>query len=570
MRKIKSMLLVALAAISLAACDNDGDTLYAGVGEGTLSGATDDIVLDADKINDLALTVYWTDNGTLTLSDPKVAAADNAITNTVQLSATEDFSTVEDVVADAGNFYYQFTHSTLNAALSHLAYPEGQSSPLYIRVKMSLGDNVEPSYTNVLKVNVTPYTIDMSVGYILDANKGETEMTLSSVNSDGIYSGFIGAAAWYNYWLKEGDGTIWGNDGVSGTPFAASTASTSWNFWYPGLTGCYYTIVDTNNSEWSALYISSLSVSGDITGEMTSDNGYDRKSNKWTLTFNAESAGAKTIRIAGEGFQYNVSTGTDDASAVSTAVGFGGSADNLTFGSSASDITVNVPTAGEVTLTIDLSNPTQWTVSVESGGAVVVETPQYVYLSGADDGISGGWTFDRFLTLCNEDELRYAGVVNVNSLWGYLVYTEKDNWSSNYGMADGGTAESGSLVQSGSNNITAPTPGLYIIDVNMSALTYATTAINKVAFTGFNDDWNLYEMTADASTVGLYTADVELTAETPWGFQIIINDDWNIKFGGSDGKLVYVGGNIPASDYELGSYTLTVDLCAGTYSLTKK
>ena len=46
---------------------------------------------------------------------------------------------------------------------------------------------------------------------------------------------------------------------------------------------------------------------------------------------------------------------------------FSGSSTALNLGETAGDITVNVPQAGECTLSIDLSNPQQWTVSVEEG-----------------------------------------------------------------------------------------------------------------------------------------------------------------------------------------------------------
>lgn len=360
---------------------------------------------------------------------------------------------------------------------------------------------------------------------------------------------------------------LWGNDGVTGTPFLISEEDSHWNFWYPGQEGCYYTIVNTQRQEWSALYIPALTVNGDISGEMT----YNRKENKWTLTFNAEQTGMKTIQIAGTGSQYNVQTGTDDASAISTHVAFGQDGEALTFGTVASDIDVNVGSTGEVTLTLDLSDPLNWTCSVTEGTAPdVPSVAQYLWVVGVDDGISGGWNFDQYITLTNEDELSYAGVVNVNSLWGYRLYTEKDVWTGCYGLSSG-DATQGTLAKDVETNIPAPVAGLYLIEASLSDMTYSTSAINSVQITGINDDWSLTQMTSTGES-GVYSADISITASTPWGYKIILNENWDTYFGGTADKLIYKdANNIPFDDANMGSICcFTVDLCKGTITITKK
>lgn len=63
-----------------------------------------------------------------------------------------------------------------------------------------------PVYSNIVKVSVTPYTIDMGMGYILNTDKEETGVVLYSDASDGDYKGFMGLTPWYNFYLKEGNG----------------------------------------------------------------------------------------------------------------------------------------------------------------------------------------------------------------------------------------------------------------------------------------------------------------------------------------------------------------------------
>ena len=571
MNTLKYFFISAIAALSLVACDNDGDFLTVNAGDGTtLNGNSAEIVLDYDHADNLALTLYWSENGQLTLSNPLVAAPDNAIINSIQFSDAEDFTKVVTIQANAGQFDMQFTHKELNNVLGRLGFEGGVKAPLYIRICSALGVNIPATYSNVMKITVTPYVIDMSVGVVLSSGMEDTGLTLASPNSDGIYTGFVGAAGWFNYYLQEGDGTVWGNDGVVGTPFMMSKADTKWNFWYPGITGCYWTVVDTNKMEWSALLISELTISGDVNGEMV----YDRKANNWIYTFNASASGTINVKIEGVGKQYNISTGTDDAAAVDTPIGFSGNADNLQFGTSASTIAVAVPSAGELSIVLDLSNPKEFKVVCESGGVGPVEVSQYLYMSGVDDNISGEWTFDNYLRLYDEDAMAYGGVCNVNSKWGYRFYTEAYNWSSAYTMVDGGTALSGNLIKaddSMNQNIEAPTPGLYLFDVSMSKLTYNLYAVNSVSYSGLNDDWTGFTPIAATGTPGVYSCEITINKVSEWGFKIYINDGWTHWFSGSDGVLRLYNNSGITDDATLGigTYTLTVDLCKGTYSITK-
>lgn len=566
MKTIKYLAAAVALLFGLTACDKDGDIITtSGADAITLTGSGD-VVLDQNAPNSLALTLNWTDNSRMSLSDDRVQAAKNATTNTLQFSNSADFSTVGETITDKGQTSIQFDATDLNAIATQVGLPTGTASPLYIRMKSELANNVEAKYSNVLVVNVTPYEIDMTYAYILDsANKEATGQSLASPDKDGVYSGFIGATAWMNYWLKEGDGTIWGNDGVTGTPFVISKETTAWNFWYPGLTGCYYTIVNTKSYEWSALYIPSLSVTGDIEGDMT----YDRKTNKWSLTFNASSAGTKTIQIAGTGAQYNVATGTSDDAAVATAVAFGQSDGKLTFGTEAGNISVDVTAAGQMTLTLDLNDPLNWTCTIEAGAEPEVTVYDKLYVVGIDDGLEGGsWKFDQTIPLTNEETLKYAGAVNVNSLWGYGLYPEDGNWSLKYVLSSG-EALSGTLAANEGSNIPAPDAGLYLMQVSLEEMTYSLTAINSVQITGLNNDWSLTEMTS-TGTAGEYTADIAITASTEWGYQILINGEWSPFFGGTADKLVYGGGNIPFDDAYIGSTVhITVNLCKGTVTITK-
>ena len=102
-----------------------------------------------------------------------------------------------------------------------------------------MGDNVSPVLSNVVAVKINPYFIDMRYASLLDKDQAEMNKTFFSKDENGVYSGFAGVTGWSNYYLREGDGTIWGNLGESGKEFFISSAEDAWNMWYPGNNGCY-------------------------------------------------------------------------------------------------------------------------------------------------------------------------------------------------------------------------------------------------------------------------------------------------------------------------------------------
>lgn len=563
---MKRILAIFSAFVALAACQSKEDLRVTTTGpvDVTLT-ASGDVVLAKEDNSNLALTLNWTDNNNI----PTVgaAAAPHSVTvNSVQFSGAPDFVKYTEQQVLAGDSSVQFTVERLNTIAGKAGLAAGVKSTLYIRLASVLGPNMTPKYSNVVTVQVTPYALDMSILRVLDKDRKDTGLALKQAGN-GTYAGFLSAVAWFNWWGMEGNGTEWGNLGVDGKPFFASTASDKWNFWFPGVTGSYYVILDTKNEKWSALLLPSLSVSGDVTGVMT----FDKATNRWLLPFSA-TAGTMTVNISGTGKQYDTVSGTDDGKATDTPLGFGGEASAVTFGSAGSDISVSVPSSGQATLVLDLS---AMTISVEAGESGPAEVPQLLYMSGVDDGLPGGkWTFDNYLTLYDEDNLSYAGACNINSLWGYLFYVEKDNWDDKYGLPAEGenTPAAGKLEHKSDNNVPAPEPGLYLMTASLKGLSYTTAAISSVQIAGVGKDtgWELLTMNA-GETPGVYTLSIAVEGETPWGFKIYVNDSWDVWFGGSDGILRYGADGCPLDASYAGSTCLfTIDLCKGTYKFEKQ
>lgn len=566
---IKQFSWVFMILMLMTACDEDGDKIYLSGIEGSDFIATSNkVILSKENAKQVVLSLAWT-KAQLVVSNPDMAAP-KVLTSFVEISTNINFTSNVIETLELG-LSKAYTGAELNTIAKTLALEPNKATNVYFRLRSATGNNIPPAYSKTIAIETTSYLIDMSKAFILDKEMTETGNVLLSASSNGIYTGFVGAAAWSNFYLQEGDGTTWGNDALDESPFIISSQDDSdkrWNFWFPGLSGCYLTEVNTVKKQWLAQYISALTVSGDLKGTMT----FDRPNMKWNMTFNATSASTLKIKVQASTKLYDYTTGTDDTKAKDAAIAFAQNGESLILSAQAGEITVDVAQAGEYTLEVDLSNQTAWKCLAVKGSSEPIVVNPLVYVAGIDDGLTGGaWNFNNSLKLYNEDNLAYAGVVNVNSLWGYAIHTEKDNWSDFYKMATGDAA-SGTLVAKGQTNIPAPTAGLYLIDVSLNSLTYKTTNIaNSIYVLGLNDAWLFNTPLNLTTTAGVYKGTITISKASEWGFVIhLVNNNWDVKLGGSGGKLYYLGSNIKDdASLAAGTYQMTVDLINGTYSITQ-
>lgn len=561
-KKYFSILTLGTSLSLLFSCSSDIEKVYVNTDNDLrLSGATDDIILKADNPPALSMTLYWDYDSNITTSDPKVQGPVNVSELTLQFSSTEDFQSKLEIPVDKEKNSIQLLSEELNSYLMRMNYPAGQFTPLFIRMKSDLASNLESNYSNVLSVAVQPYKISMNLGRVLAADRSETEMTLGSKEENGIYTGFMGVPAWYNWWFLEANNTLWGNDGDSGVPFEASTADSHWNFWFPEDSGCYFVTLNTVESFWSALHIDSLEIGGELSGTMD----YNQKSNVWTINVD-KPAGTYSIIITGKGSYYDRTTDTYKIGALPKEIGFYFNGEGLEFGEDkSSDIEISLP-GGETTIVLDVNNPLEYKLGTGEAPEPPALYDEVLWVSGLDDGISGEWNFDLWLTSYDFENGKYAAVHVTDSLWGWLLYTD-NNWGGMMGT-DSSDPYLGNIIEGGSN-IPAPEPGRYLIDVDLAAKKYALTEIKEVWYTGLNDDWDLYPMTLKEGCI--YEAEVEKKAETPWGVKILLRDDWSLWFGGADGILRF-GWDGFNGDNELpnGSYILSVDLSKCTYNYIAK
>lgn len=157
MKTIK-YLAMSLAALCVASCESDMDKVYMLPEDPVeLGGATQDIILSEETPGALAMTIYWSGDGKIKLSDENLQAPVNMAEQTLELSDNEAFIGHTDVNVDKTAREYRFFSEDFNKLLAGMGYAPGVSAPLWIRVRSTLASNIDPIISNALKVNVRPY-----------------------------------------------------------------------------------------------------------------------------------------------------------------------------------------------------------------------------------------------------------------------------------------------------------------------------------------------------------------------------------------------------------------------------
>ena len=348
------MLLCALTA--LVSCDESGDKIYLdGFKASNLMASASDVTLSVDNSKDIVLSMAW-QNPTLLSSDDTKPAGNGTLLTYLQASASEDFNAVKEYTVS--NLSKAFVGADLNALAKDMGLTPGESAPLYFRIKSQMGANMDAAYSNVCKVNVTPYLIDMSYINIVNKNKDQILTYLYSPNSDGVYTGYMNVSSWLNCWGKENDGTIWGNTQTGDKPYAVLDNTGECNIWFPATAGIYYTVLDTKSEEklFKATLIRSMKINGEDMKYVATDYAWVK-----VITTSTDNT---PISIVVDGAEYNKSTGdqgTPIAKTMNYTLADGKMTDSETAGS------VNISKAGTYTVTVKVGEHSQLEYSIVSG-----------------------------------------------------------------------------------------------------------------------------------------------------------------------------------------------------------
>lgn len=579
MKTLNKILLTLASILALISCEKDGEKIYLqSLSSDELIATTDNVVLSIETSQKVVLSFAWKGQD-VQINDTTVGTAAKA-KNYMEISLSEDFS---------GQIYKDETTSNsiaykggeLNSIVNGLGAKVGEANNVFFRLGSATGENIPYAYSNVVKVAVTPYVMDMNTGIVVEATDqnevvGETGVILYSPEANGIYSGFMFTPyGWYHYFLKEGNGLMWGTAGDEGAFHITSDAGNNrQNMWFPGSTGCYYVNVNTKEATWDALYISSLTISG--LSEEPINLTLDKENSLWIASFTATEAGEKTITISGNGDQWNVETGTNDGAGIPVNVAFANENNNLVLADNAGNISVTIPEVGECTIKLDLINPNDRKVYVEAGGTDIPEEPEvkeYIYVMGID---GDKYEFNNKIYLFNEDNIEYAGIRNVvPSQWGYYFFNA-DAWGNDseykYGKSDNtaNTNTNGELLKGGTEIPALTENGLYLFEVSLKNLTYKTTKIgDKIYLYNGMTNGGLIAMTP-TDIAGEFSTVLELSSDSEWGMKFYLFDDWSYNFvDGGENKLYYNGTNKDGNGIAVkaGKYTVKANIIEKTYSI---
>jgi len=361
MKKIFRNLMMLLCALTaLVSCDESGDKIYLdGFKASDLMASASDVKLSVDNSKDVVLSLAW-QNPTLLSSDETKPAGSGVLKTYLQVSASENFTSEKEyTVSDLSK---AFTGADLNSLAKDLGTTPGQSAPLYFRIRSQMGNNLDAAYSNVCQVNVIPYIIHMDKMTIWNADKDKVLTYLYSPNEDGIYAGYMNASSWLNFWGKENDGTIWGNVGQDGHVYEMDNTESAWNFWFPGQTGIYYTVLDTKAKEFKPTYIKAMQLNGE-------DMTYDAPNYAWVKVITT-SADNTPISIVADGAEYNKSTG-DKGTPIAKTMNYTLADGKMTAAAAAGS--VNIAKAGTYTITVKVGENSDLTYSIESGNQTAPE-----------------------------------------------------------------------------------------------------------------------------------------------------------------------------------------------------
>ncbi len=568
-------MLAGAVALSLAACEKDGETLVV-TNPGTpteFSASADDITLSADKASSLALTLVWAEGAAATISDPTVAMPDGLVSQSVQFSSSEDFAAFTGISVDSDKSSLQLTGNDLSNIMIRLGLTEVQSYDIYARVAVTLGKTTACSETLTFKV--TPYAVETGIMKIVD--KSDTESVLATLRckdaTPELFEGFaVTTTGWYNCFFIAADGVQWGCD--SGWTTFSLVPNSSNNSWFAEPIGCHYVFADTKNQLWWQIYLPSVNaISDGVSAELkysASAGGF-----RGTVTTTADNT---VLSIGGTGKRYDTTTGDAASAGADYTFSFVPSADG-TFefaeGSSAS-ATVTVGTAGTYTLSFNVSD-LKWTLTEgESGGDedggdedtwpddpdYVAATSELLYIY-AVDGDKNPTTVNGRLLLSDGV---YSGYYYFGG-WENIVFGDSDVASSAKVYGSAPVSDTGLYrLFCGSSRwniwFDSADPAYTKVSVNMTDRSWKYEVVNTISIVGDFNGWKLDtdQMTFDSSTK-TWSAQITATSWGTYGIHFVVNSNWDWCFSDTDGNGVLENAK---SDFmpgvEAGAWKVTIDL----------
>lgn len=185
----KFLALGGLAILMLASCKKDENRVVADTksAKGTFSTSTTTPALSKAHLTDVAVT--------FTLKSPDYGFQ-SAVSNSIQFSTSDDFTTVKEVSIDLKATSKAFNVLDFNNILLGMNLPTGVSTTVKARLKTQFtGSSVAPNYSSVISLTVTPFPLTSFIylggAYEDWAVPSPNVDSLLSATSNGIYIGII-------------------------------------------------------------------------------------------------------------------------------------------------------------------------------------------------------------------------------------------------------------------------------------------------------------------------------------------------------------------------------------------
>ena len=572
-------ILAGLAALAVAACAKDGETLTVTAPEaatGLTADPSEKTLLLSEKSN-LGMTFYWTSGKGATVSNPAAALPDGLVTSTLDFSLSESFDGAYSYSLDSDASSAQFTVEELNNIVLRLGVSEETAVTVYVRVSTSMDKTTV--HSGAIAVSLTPYISDSSAMNMKDKNSGEFFATLhNSPDNANRYEGFaVTTSGWQNFYFVANDGTAWGEDSAWTAFVVEQQGDSDWrNCWFAGTTGCQYVFLDTALGEWWHITMPSVTVNA---GGAESTMKFSPSAKTWTGVFTTSEANV-AVKVGGTGAMYDKTVGTDaSATPIDWPFTFvvSGSSFSLAQGDASSNLTAGA--AGTYTLTFNVET---LEMTLVSGGDAPqpVAYPEDLYAWYYKKEASDKLDKATLLNGISGDEGHYQGFLYTSPDWsdeqsGFRFLTSEGDDATDY-HAD----SAGQYVLTdgeGGWNFWSGNTGLNYVTVDLTSMSWAETKVKHIAISGDFNDWAISEsefMTYDVeSRKWVATCNID---KIEWGIKFVLeveDGDWKWQYGDPENDGTLEMGKDGFKPAETGVYKIELDLSsydAPTYTLTKQ
>ena len=207
----------------------------------------------------------------------------------------------------------------------------------------------------------------------------------------------------------------------------SSDPSNQWNFWFPDIAGCYYTVIDTQTEEWSATLLLTITINGDIQDNMS----FDIENNRWICNYTSDSSKDINITLSGTSRIFNATTGSTEG--ISDTFGFANSNDGLVFGKTSDNITLHVE-QGENSIILYMNVPEELPYITATNDATEIPSqyPATIEMQRWNSSTNSMETMTQLQRTDSENgiyEGTYDGPYQKNSNYGFqFVDVINDKW----------------------------------------------------------------------------------------------------------------------------------------------